>query len=195
MRLLQKQNYLIIVLLVLAVNTFAAVSMNKNPSTQLISWALTEGNFKLELIQRLPDQTRAFFQARGFSRKVANDIALSCIFQAIGKNISNSKHVNSISYSLKDWELRVNNKLQNIKLKETWGKEWSTSDVNAAAKIAFTWATFPTQQIFASEGDYGWGMISFGLPPKSVFDLKVVWKDNNKIKSAWIHSITCPKDR
>lgn len=195
MQLPQKQSCLIIPLLFMVANTFAAVDVTKNPSTQLSSWVLKEGGFKLKLIQRLPDQTRAFFQARGFSNKIANNIALSCVFQAIGTNIGKDKHAESISYSLKDWKIKINNEIQNVKLKESWKKQWPKSDVNATARIAFTWATFPTTQTFASGGDYGWGMISFGLPPQSQFDLKVVWKQNQKIKSTWIRAVTCPSDR
>lgn len=195
MQLPQKQNYLIIPLLFMATNAFAGVAVTKNPSTDLKSWILKEGDFKLELIQRLPDQTRAFFQGRGFSSKIANDLALSCIFQAIGTNTGKPEHAEPVSYSLKDWKIKINNKIQPVKLKETWKAQWSLSDVNAAARIAFTWSTFPTQQAFTSGGDYGWGMVSFGLPPKSTFDLKVVWKQNKKNNSRWIRAITCPDDR
>ncbi len=195
MQLPQKQIYLIIPLFLLVANTFAAVGVTKNPSTQLKSWVLKEGNFKLQLIQRLPDQTRAFFQGRGFSTKVANDLALSCIFQVIGTNIGTPKHAEPVSYFLKDWKIKMGDKIQTVKLKENWKKQWSSTDVNTAARIAFTWATFPTEQTFSGGGDYGWGMISFGLPPKSEFDLKVVWKQNNKTNSTWIRAITCPQDR
>ncbi|VAW93033.1 hypothetical protein MNBD_GAMMA23-835 [hydrothermal vent metagenome] len=197
MQLPQKQIYLIIPLFLLVANTFAAVSVTKNPSTQLKSWVLKEGGFKLELIQRLPDQTRAFFQGRGFSSKIANDLALSCIFQAIGTNIGTpkQKHAESVSYSLKDWKIKMGDKIQTVKSKEIWKTQWSPSAVNTAAKIAFTWATFPTQQTFSSSSDYGWGMISFGFPPKTTFDLKVVWKQNNKTNSRWVRAIMCPPDR
>jgi len=194
MQLPKNQSYLIIPLFLMASNASAKVSVKENPSTQLSAWTLKEGGFKLELIQRLPDQTRAFFQARGFSNKIANNLALSCIFQAIGTNIGKDKHAEPISYSLKDWKIKINNKIQNVKLKESWKEKWSGSDVNAAARIAFTWATFPTQQTFTSGGDYGWGMISLGLPPESTFDLKVVWKQNQEINSAWIRTIICPQD-
>ena len=46
----------------------AMVTTSIDPETQLQSWTLQEGAFSLQLIQRLPDQTRAFYMARGFSR-------------------------------------------------------------------------------------------------------------------------------
>ncbi len=195
MQLPQKQSYLIIPLLLMAANSFASVVVTKNSSTELQSWVLKEGDFKLELIQRLPDQTRAFFQGRGFSSKTANDLALSCIFQAIGTNTGKPEHAEPVSYSLKDWQIKINNKIQPVKLKEIWKAQWPSSEVTTAARIAFTWATFPTQQAFTGGGDYGWGMVSFGLPPNSSFDLKVVWKQNKKTNSTWIRAITCPDDR
>ena len=195
MQLPQLQRYIIIPLLFMVTTAFADVVVTTNPSTQLRAWVLTEGDFKLELIQRLPDQTRAFFQGRGFSTKIANDLAVSCIFQAIGTNIGKPENAQPVSYSLKDWQIKINNKIQALKLKETWKAQWLPSEVKPAARIAFTWATFPTQQTFASGGDYGWGMVSVGLPPESTFDLKVVWKQNNKTRSTWIRRLTCPQDR
>ncbi len=195
MQLPQLQRYIIIPLLFMVTTAFADVVVTTNPSTQLRAWVLTEGDFKLELIQRLPDQTRAFFQGRGFSAKIANDLALSCIFQAIGTNIGKPENAQPVSYSLKDWQIKINNKIQALKLKETWKAQWLPSEVKPAARIAFTWATFPTQQTFASGGDYGWGMVSVGVPPESTFDLKVVWKQNNNTRSTWIRRLTCPQDR
>ncbi len=195
MQLLARQCYYIFLLLLPLADTFAAVKLTENSTTQLQSWHLTKGDFSLKLIQRLPDQTRAFFQGRGFSKKIANDIALSCVFQAIGTNIGTIKNAESVSYSLKDWQVRVKQKIRKIKLKESWKEQWQKADVSSASKIAFTWATFPTKQRFAGAGDYGWGMISFDLPPETIFDLKVVWKQNNKLHHAWIHSLKCPEDR
>lgn len=174
---------------------FAQVTVSTNATSKLKSYRFTENGFKLELIQRLPDQTRAFFMARGFSSTVANKIGLSCIFQGIGTNISNTKNPTAIEVSLKNWHVYANKKIQSIKMKETWNKEWAGSTVTNASKIAYKWATFPSYQNFANSGDYGWGMISFNLPPGTTFDLAISWKDNNKTHKAWMRSLECPNDR
>lgn len=175
----------------------ANVSTSIDAETQLKSWKLNRGALSLELIQRLPDQTRGFFLGRGFSSAIANDIATQCVLQAIGKNTSGTQDkADSISYDLNHWSLSVDGKNKSIKLKEQWESEWSTrTDISMAAKIAFRWATFPTQQEFEPGGDFNWGMISFGLPPGSAFDLQVVWKQNDEVQSHWIKNIQCPADR
>ncbi len=180
---------------IVSVQSIARVEQTVDVQTQLKSWKLTEAPFSLELIQRLPDQTRAFFQGRGFSSDIANDIATQCVLQTIGKNTSRSPQSKSISYNLYDWKIYVTTKAQRIKFKETWDKEWAEDGVSTASRIAFRWATFPTQQSFDPGGDFNWGMISFGLPPGSKFDLKVVWKHNNKTHSQWIKQIECPADQ
>lgn len=172
----------------------AGVKTATDGQTQLQSWTLVEGALSLQIIQRLPDQTRAFFQGRGFSSNIANDIATLCVLQTIGKNTASSSDGDLISYDLHDWKVRYRGAPQSIKFKELWDQEWSKHDVSTASRLAFRWATFPTQQSFEAGGDFNWGMISFGLKPGSVFDLKVIWQQNNQTRSQWINQIKCPSD-
>jgi hypothetical protein len=174
--------------------TYAELVKKTDPKTRLSGWKLTEGGLELELIQRLPIQTLAFFQARGFSREIANDIGNSCVFQSIGKNIYTQSADESISIHLADWRVKANGQLKPVKLKEAWDNEWSATQVNSPARIAFKWATFPTQQTFEPAGDYNWGMISFDLSPGTVFDLQVVWKEGKTLKQQWITSLQCPEN-
>jgi len=173
---------------------YAGITKTIHPETNLIEWKLTENNLELQLIQRTPNQTRGFFEARGFSKKTTHDIANSCVFQTITRNTSKETN-RAIQVSLKTWRIKINNQSQPIKLKETWDKEWNKSQVKASSRLAFRWATFPTEQTFEPSGDYNWGMISFGPEPGSTFDLYVEWKSNNKLKSQWIKNMTCPKNR
>jgi hypothetical protein len=174
----------------------ASVQAVTDPATGLQSWQLQAHDFSLQLVQRLPDQTRAFFQARGFSKQVADKIATHCVLQAIGKNTSHAPNGSSIEYNLADWQVRVNGKLQHIKLKSDWEREWVQDDrVSKASRIAFRWATFPSQQNFEPDGDFNWGMISFDLPPGTAFDLQLVWKQNKQLRQQWINKILCPSDQ
>lgn len=77
------------------------------------------------MIQRSPDQTQGFFQARGFSKEIASEIATSCVFQTIARNVFTKATDDAISISLSDWRVRVEGKIQTIKLKETWDGQWS----------------------------------------------------------------------
>ena len=165
---------------------------------QLSAWKLSEGNFQLELIQRSPEQTRSFFQGRGFSAKVAEDMATSCVFQTIGRNTEAENKTDSVTVDLSEWRLvAVDNQdkmEKSIKLKEDWNKEWKDANVSTASRIAFRWATYPSEQSFDPGGDFNWGMISMGPKPDTIFDLHVFWKQGDKKHDAWIKKMQCPKD-
>jgi len=177
----------------------AQVVHEVDESTKLETWKLIQSDLELQLVQRLPDQTRGFFQGRGFTKQQANDIATQCVLQSIVKNTASDKNNSAISVSLKEWHVKVDGQLRRIKLKEDWAKQWSLIQddnlkVKKSAQIAFRWATFPSEQIFQPGGDYNWGMISFGLKPGEKFDLHVFWKVDNQLKNEWIKDIECPKD-
>ena len=161
--------------------------------TKLVSWKYVGAGLKLELIQRLPDQTQGFFQARGFSKDIAHDIANSCVFQTIARNNFKNSTDDAISISLNDWQLRVDGTIKTLKLKEFWDEQWTKDTVTMASRLAFRWATFPTQQTFEPGGDFNWGMTSFGLPPGTVFDLHIFWQQGNTQKDLWINSMQCPQ--
>ncbi len=177
----------------------AAVSHSVDKTTQLKSWKLLQDGFELQIIQRLPDQSRGFFQARGFSAAQADDIATQCIMQSSVMNSGGEKEKLPVSVVLKDWRVRVDGQIQPIKLKEDWAKQWAAitdagQQVKQAARIAFRWSTFPSEQSFEPNGDYNWGMISFGLKPGTVFDLQAVWYVDGQLQSHWINGIECAQD-
>ena len=162
--------------------------------TQFSAWTLSEGNFQLELIQRSPEQTRSFFQGRGFSVKVADDIATSCVLQTIGRNTEAKNKTESVTVDLSEWRIVVDGKEKPIKLKEDWNKEWKGANVSVASRIAFRWATYPSQQTYDPGGDFNWGMISIGPKPDAMFDLHVFWTQADKKHDAWIRQMQCPTD-
>jgi hypothetical protein len=180
---------------IMSTSLLADVIKKADSETGLKSWQFEEGGVTLEIIQRLPDQTRAFFQGRGFSVQIADDIANSCVFQVIGRNDLQGKRSASLSFVLKQWRTKHRSTEHPIKLQETWDREWSERSVSMASRIAFRWAMFPTEQFFASEGDYGWGMVSFGLEPGSEFDLHLFWTLNGHKYDAWVNNIECAKGR
>ena len=196
-------NLLIITSALYAENACANIKNETNPETQLQSWTLSEDNFELKIAQLLPDQTRAFYIARGFSKNIAEDIATNCMMQTIAKNTTSKQSENAITIHLKEWQIKIKNhseantqeNLQHIKLKETWDDEWKEDSVTPAARIAFRWATFPTEQTYEPNGDYNWGTTSFGLSPNSIFDLNVVWHQGGETKNAWIKNISCAEDK
>jgi hypothetical protein len=171
----------------------ADVVRSSDGGTGLAKWSFTAGDVEIELIQRLPDQTRGFFQARNFPTAVAEEIAKNCIFQTIIRNKGTSGARSLVAVDLTTWRIRHDGMAQGLKLKEPWLDSWSEAGVGQAARLAFQWAMFPTRQEFMP-GDYNWGMTAYGLSPGSVFDLLVVWQHHGVTDSGWIRGIECAPD-
>jgi len=171
----------------------AEVARSVDGKTGLAKWSFTAGDVEIELIQRLPDQTRGFFQARNFPADVADEIAGNCIFQTIIRNRSASGAGRPVAIDLETWRIRHEHAEGGVKLKESWLASWPEATVSQAARLAFQWALFPTRQEFLP-GDYNWGMTAYGLPAGSVFDLLVVWKSGGVEDSGWIRGIECAPD-
>lgn len=156
-------------------------------------WEARDKGMSIRLVQRLPDQTRAFFLARGFSEAHAEIIAQSCVFQTVYKNVSNESSASPLKYNLQDWVVLHKGKNRKMKLREDWKKEWVTRKASLSSQIAFEWSLVPTQQVF-QPGDYNWGMSLFNLKPGENFDLKIVWHQYNKVNSVTIKGIECAPD-
>lgn len=171
----------------------ADVIQSTNEETGLRKWQLLEGNLEVELVQRLPDQTRGFFMARGFSAAIAEEIAVSCIFQTVIRNRGGPDAGGTIGIDLTQWRIHHAGGEQGVRLKEPWMASWSEGTVGEASRLAFQWALFPTRQEFLAD-DYNWGMTAFGLPPGKVFDLDLAWQVNGKAHSARIAAIECAPD-
>ncbi len=190
--------YLLLILSGFVLVSVAATEVNKTIDTEtgLAGWKFTENNFQLELIQRSPQQTRSFFQARGFSPKIADEIAIRCVFQTIIRNTETENSTDAIGISLKQWLIsyKGHTKGEPIILKEAWNSQWKENEISNAARIAFRWATFPSEQTFDPGGDFNWGMISFGPKPDTLFDLQVFWKQGDRSHSTWIRDMQCPED-
>lgn len=181
-------------LCLLAKPATAAVTGGIDPEAGLPYWEVAEEGMSLRLVQRLPDQTRAFFQARGFTARQAEMIALSCVFQTVFRNTSTAEQGGDVEYNLRDWVVRANGVRQGMKTREDWRGTWMTENAAKPAQVAFEWALFPTQQIYRP-GDYNWGMSLFNLPPGSTFDLDVVWRRQGKTRSVRIEKMRCAEDR
>ncbi len=184
-----------VLLLALSLPTAATAGVDTaaDPDTGLRRWRLDQPPFQLELVQRLPDQTRAFFLARGFPAGVADRIATACVFQTIVRNTGTPGDSPAVTVRLGEWTVYGDGRPRPPRLKEQWLEEWGTA-LATAPRLAFRWATFPTVQTFEPRGDYNWGMISFGLPPGTRFDLDVVWHEDGSTRNARIEGIRCPED-
>ncbi len=152
-------------------------------------WGFRQGGFSLQLIQRTPDQTRAFFQARGFSLAASDQIAEACVLQAILRNEGERE----LTVDLRRWRVLQDGREKPIPVASSWRPRWEKLRESPAAQIAFRWALFPTQQRFFP-GDQAWGMIPFGPAPDRVFDLLLTWKEDQIPRQGRISGIRCPAD-
>jgi len=185
-------------LLIMIALTLAVVSSNclsgevvtgSETSSGLSYWEWHQQGVRIRLVQRLPDQTRAFFQGRGFSAEASDIIGRSCVFQAILRNDG----VHPVALDLETWEVLFDGQSRPLLTREGWQERWTDGEVGKAARIALNWSLLPTRQRF-EPGDYNWGMISFGLPPGRKFDLllKVVI-DGEEIDGS-LSSVECSQD-
>ncbi len=156
-------------------------------------WQISDGNMSLRLVQRLPDQTRGFFLARGFSSDHTERIARSCVFQTVFKNTSHEKTPGVLRYDLREWVVRHDDRAGSMKTREDWRLVWERLQIPNPARIAFEWALLPTEQAYRP-GDYNWGMSIFGLEPGSRFDLEVVWHQHGERRSTVIRGMACASD-
>ncbi len=152
-------------------------------------WEWRHQGVRIRLVQRLPDQTRAFFQGRGFSAEASDVIGRSCVFQAILRNDG----LRPVAFDLETWEVVSGGQSWPLLTRERWQEHWTDGELGQAARIALNWSLLPTRQRF-EPGDYNWGMISFDLPPGRTFDLllKVVI-DSEEIDGS-LSSVECTRD-
>lgn len=170
-----------------------SVTTGIDAEAQLPYWEFNDGGVSIRLVQRLPDQTRAFFMARGFSADHAERIAQSCVFQTIFRNTSHESEPSPVEYDLRDWTVYHGGQGGAMKTREDWAGEWQRLAVGQGARIAFEWSLFPTRQSY-QPGDYNWGMSIFDLKPGRHFDLELVWRQYGAVRTAVIKRIQCAPD-
>jgi hypothetical protein len=171
----------------------ADVVQGVNEDNGLKKWHFTDGDIEIELIQRLPDQTRALFMKHEFSREVIEELATSCMFQTIIRNTGKAGTSRPVAIDLKQWRMWHAGKATGIVLKESWLESWTEQQASHAAKLVVRWGMFPTQQEYLP-GDYNWGLTAYGVPPGSVFDLEVFWKEGDTVRSGRIDGVECTPD-
>lgn len=170
----------------------AQVTRHDQTASGLQGWLIQDNNIEIQLNPLMPEQVRAFYLARGFSNKVIELIAHSCVYQTVIKNISAENNARSVSVDLSNWRLIDERGESGIESKSSWQQKWSDMGETESAIIAFQWATFPWQQDFELTGDYGWGMILLGPITGESFDLIARWKVGGTPFQQKIEQLNCP---
>lgn len=169
------------------------VTRSSNEENGLQGWHFREGNIEIELIQRLPDQTRALLMNHRFSRKVVEQLALSCMFQTIIRNTGKGAVGGIVAIDLTTWRMTHDGETRQLVMKEPLLDSWTDTEADPAAKLVIRWGMFPTRQEYLP-GDYNWGLTAYGVPPGSSFDLDVVWRDDGAVRRGVIRDIACAPD-
>ena len=169
----------------------APLSQGRDPATGLRYWQWRDGGILFKLTQRLPDQSRGFFQARGFDPGTADRVARACVFQSMFKN-TGAPDSGTVSIDLNTWRVLTAGGPRRLRLREDWAREWPR-ELDRAARIAFEWSLLPTRQSYAP-GDYNWGMTLYGLPPGARFDLEFRWSRDRKVFKGTFRNVECAPD-
>jgi hypothetical protein len=180
-------------MLSLAVPAAAVISTGIDAEAELPYWEVVEHGVSIRLVQRLPDQTRGFYQARGFSIADAERVAQSCMFQTVIKNVAPPSDPGVIEYNLDEWIVHAGGAQRRMKTREDWQKEWTARRAPRAAQLAFEWGLMPTRQTYRP-GDYNWGLSVFDLAPGTSFDLDAVWRQGGERRSARLKGVVCAPD-
>lgn len=164
-----------------------AAELTVDPDTGLSSWQTEQTGIQVRLTQIRSDQARAFYMARGFSAAATERYVAECVFMTVVRNVG----VTPIQNRLADWRYVVSGQLpRTIRSKTEWERIWKKLGEKESARIAFTWAQFPTTQTFAP-GDWNQGMTTYSVPRDQPFDLKFVWRADGKIHTGLIQNVRC----
>ena len=155
----------------------------------VVKWQ--EEGLRFEVAPLGLDQVRGFFIGRGFSAENADFLAAKgCVFRSAIGNAGTSKSDPAVELDLSKWSIQSSAGNGVLRVREKWQSEWKTRGVSEEAQTAFYYALFPTRQSFGPT-DYNWGMISFALPPGTLFDLEVHWRTGGKPFSKQIRGLKC----
>jgi hypothetical protein len=133
-------------LLLLPAAVAGDVKHSTNPGNGLQGWHFSDGDIEIELVQRLPDQTRALFMQHAFSSEVIEELATSCMFQTIVRNTGTSDSGQPVSVDLTAWRVQHAGNTGPIKLKEPWMASWPEEAADPAARLVFRWGMFPIRE-------------------------------------------------
>ncbi len=166
-----------------------ALRSGTDPETGLRWWRWQAAGVSVYLAQRLPDQTRAFFLARGFDRASADRVAAACVLQLEIRN----RGAGVVEADLRRWRSIGPDGARPLLLRERWETEWRAAGLPRAQRIAFRWALFP-DRVRYGPGDYNWGMIVLGRPPGARVDLTLRLAVDGRPLAPVIPDVECAPD-
>lgn len=147
----------------------------------------------LELAPLPREAVEAFMVGRGLS---VADAAIAaergCIFRSAIGNAATDPGGPELRLKLSDWRISpdAGGAPRPPLLRTDWDAFWHARELAEASAVAFHWALFPPEQIFAPT-DHNWGLMTFGLPPGAKFSLDVTWMIGSKVHSGRFDGLSC----
>ncbi len=132
----------------------------------------------------------AFYGARGFPEATIRPYAQACGFSFGMQNDGTSTLITRLA----DWQvIGADGKHVALRLPEAWDIEWAKAGVSEAARIAFRWAQFQTENTFQS-GDWIMGMATLEAPLTGTFRLVARYRDEKENYEIILDKLSCAKD-
>ncbi len=148
---------------------------------------------RLEMAALSREQIEAFFIGRGFEPAAAVVISADgCVFRSNIGQLSDRPDALPLTSDLAAWRVSVNGVRYELRTRNDWAPVWQEKRIAPGPRTAFRWALFPTLQTFGPT-DYNWGMITFGQPPGTRFDLKIAWRTGKALHETKFTGLECSK--
>lgn len=132
----------------------------------------------------------AFYVNRGFDAAVIRAYAAACGFSFALRNEGGA----AIATRLQDWRaVGADGSEVVLNLPERWATEWERAGVAPAARIAFRWAQFQSENVF-EPGDWIMGMATLAAPPQPPFRLIARYRDTGGEHEIIVEGLDCARD-
>ncbi|MBI4995546.1 MAG: hypothetical protein HZC22_01315 [Rhodocyclales bacterium] len=132
----------------------------------------------------------AFYTARGFTEAAIRPYAQACGFSFGMQNGGAATLVTRLT----DWRaIDRDGRSISLLLPQAWDAEWDKAGVTRAARIAFRWAQFQSENVFAP-GDWIMGMATLEAMPAGPFRLVARYQDEMGIHEIVLDRLDCVRD-
>lgn len=132
----------------------------------------------------------AFYRARGFAAEAIRPYAQSCGFSFAMQNGGAA----ALRTRLADWRaVGVDGRVVRLRLPAEWEVRWAEAQVPEAARIAFRWAQFQAENVFAA-GDWIMGMATLDAPLPDGFRLIARYHDEKGDHEIVLEQLACGRD-
>ncbi len=161
-----------------------------NSATGAGTWETHAHGVYFSLTQILPEQIQAFYVNRGFTLKQIEAYKSSCVYMTV---LRNDNAPGAIHFISNNWSAVVDGKIHTLVSVDKWVQRLTTTNTKQSALVAFRWAQFPVEQQYEPGGDWNQGMLSFGLPVGSQFDVIARWDIDGEAYETKLQGVQCAR--